>query len=113
MRGQACLQVMRHKVALLRLLRAGRDFDTLHLCARLGMWCFLRDDLWSTDSFGGGVRSTGRKRGSMSTMMCAFCPGRKSKVDESRSRAVMSGVLYSYAMCDAGGGAPEDVSCYL
>ena len=28
MRGQACLKVMRHKVALLRLLRAGRDFDT-------------------------------------------------------------------------------------
>ena len=39
MRGQACLKVMRHKVALLRLLRAGWDFDTLHLCARLGMLC--------------------------------------------------------------------------
>ena len=71
MRGQACLKVMRHKVALLRLLRAGRDFDTFAFVCSVGNVVPLRDDLWSADSFGGGVRSTGRKRGSMSTMMCA------------------------------------------
>ena len=59
MRGQARLKVMRHKVALLRLSRAGLDFDTFALVCSVGNVVPLRDDLWSTDNFGGGVRSTG------------------------------------------------------
>ena len=89
MRGQACDKVMRHKVGLLRLLCAGRGFNTLHLCAGLGMVCPMPTMMCASVEVGNRMWTTNR---------IAWC-----------HEAVMSGRVLRMAICvrlEAVAGAP-------